>query len=109
MKAPQNFVQRLNGATFSSNGFGFLIEVTHEDEVYIMADTDIDFHSCILVKNDWDSGTFDVRICELGMGSSGMNVQNNSQILKEHIRSLKDYIKELENITAYHINEILKN
>lgn len=109
MKAPENFVQRLNGATFSSNGFGFLIEVTHEDEVYIMPDVDVDFHSCILVKNNWDSGKFDVRICELGMGSIGMNVQNDVQILKEYIRSLKDYLKELENITAYHINEIIKN
>jgi hypothetical protein len=108
MKAPENFVQRLNGQTFSSNGFGFLIEVIHESEIYIMPDTEIDFKCCILVKNDWDSGTFDVRICELGMGSNGMNVQNDSKILKEDILSLKDYIKELENMTAFHINEIIK-
>lgn len=108
MKAPQNFVERLNGTTFSSNGFGFIVEITHESEVYIMADTDIDFHSCILVKNDWDSGTFDVRICELGMGSNGMNVQNDSKILKEHISSLKDYIKALENMTTFHLKEIIK-
>lgn len=109
MKAPENFVQRLNAHTFSSNGFGFLIETTHESEVYIMPDASIDFHSCILVKNDWDSETFDVKICELGLGDWGKDIQTNSKILKEDIRSLKDYVKGLENMTAFHINKILKN
>lgn len=109
MKAPQNFVQRLNGATFSSNGFGFLIEVTHEDEVYIMPDTDIDFHSCILVKNHWDSEKFDVRICELGMGNSGKDVQTNSNILRQDINSVKDYLQGLTNITTFYFNQIIRN
>ncbi len=108
MRAPENFVQRLNGKTFSSNGFGFIVEITHESEVYIMADTDIDFHSCILVRNDWDSGKFDVRICELGMGSNGTDVQTNSKILKEDIRSVKDYVGGLINITTFHFNQIIK-
>lgn len=108
MNVPINFTKKLNGQVFTEKGFEFLVETHNDNEVWIFGGTDVDFKNCILLFYDWPKGEFNVRICEIGNGTQGYNVENNLKVCRDEIITLQKYIEKLKQITFNHFNKIIK-
>ncbi len=108
MIPPVNFCE-INEKHFKSNGYEFFIECNESNQVWLFGEYSPDFDNCILLQYDWPKNKFNIRICELGNGTSGYDVETNLTILRDEILTMNSYLEKLKQIAAFHFDKIIKN
>ena len=107
MIPPVNFYE-INGKHIQSNGYEFYIECNQHDQVWLFGGSAPDFDRCILLRYDWPNKKFNIKICEMGQGTTGYYIETDLRILRDEMLTMNSYLDKLKNIVAVHFNKMIK-